>query len=284
MKRGLRNLLAEKLESGKLGVLYNSYDVVGDIAILRVPEALGRRAKEIGEAIMQVNRHIKTVLYQTSPISGDLRLRELRWIAGEEKTETTHKEHGCLFKVDLRHCYFSPRLQYERMRIAQQVRRGEVVVNMFSGVGCFSIIIAKQSNPSKVYSIDVNPIAIRYQRENTRLNRVEAVVELIEGDAGKVVEEGLYDIADRVLMPLPMKAYEYLDYAVMALKPEGGCIHYYDFEYAGRGEDPVEKVWGKVSKRLLDLGVGVETYSGRIVRMVGPRLHQLVIDMLILKR
>ena len=91
---------------------------------------------------MQTHKRIKTVLRQASPVSGDFRLRKLEWIAGERKTETVHKEYGCILKVDLGKCYFSPRLSYERNRIAHQVQPGEVMVNMFAGVGSYSIVIA----------------------------------------------------------------------------------------------------------------------------------------------
>jgi len=168
---------------------------------------------------MQNNKHVKTVLRQVSPFSGSLRLRWLSWVAGEKRTETVHKEHGCLSKVDLARCYFSPRLLYERRRIAQRVGRGEVVANLFSGVGCYSIVIARHSEAGRVYSVEVNPVAIEYQAENVRLNRVESVVEVILGDAASMVKARLQNVADRVLMPLPEKAFEYLDYAIMALKP-----------------------------------------------------------------
>lgn len=134
MERRLREMLAEKSDLWELKSLCRSYDVVGDIAVIRVPELLGRRAQDIAEAVMTINKHVKTVLRQVSPVSTDYRLRGLCWVAGEKRTETVHREHGCLFKVDLARCYFSPRLLYERRRIARQVAQGEVVVNMFSGL------------------------------------------------------------------------------------------------------------------------------------------------------
>jgi tRNA (guanine37-N1)-methyltransferase len=181
---------------------------------------------------MQTNNHVKTVLYQASPVSGDLRLRESKWVAGERKTENTLKEHGCIFKVDLRRCYFSLRLSYERMRIVRQARPNEVIVNMFAGVGCFSIRIAKYVTAKKVYFIDINPNAVRCTEENVRLNKVKEVVEPFEGDSIEVIQSRLRNIADRVLMPLPERAYEYPDYAVMALRPEEGIAHYYGFIHA----------------------------------------------------
>jgi tRNA (guanine37-N1)-methyltransferase len=227
---------------------------------------------------MQTQKRLKTVLCQASPVSGDLRLRKLEWVAGEKKTEALHKEHGCLFRTDLERCYFSPRLSHERIRISQQVQPGEVIVNMFSGVGCYSIIIAKNSAAKKIYSIDINPDAVRYMRENIRLNKVVGPVFPVEGDTKNVIEESLQNVADRVLMPLPEKAHEYLDYALLALKPVGGWIHYYDFEHAKKGESPVEKVKAKLVRRLRNSGVDFEVSFGRIVRTTGPNWYQVALD------
>lgn len=262
-----------------------SYDVVGDIAIIRLPDHLREQAGKAAQAIMQLNKHIRTVLLQVGPVSGELRLRKLTPILGENKTETTHKESGCTFKVDLEKCYFSPRLSFERMRVASQVKPGEVVVNMFAGVGCFSIVIGKHSKAEKIYSIDINPDAIRYADENVRLNRLQGIVEVLEGDSKAIIEERLREIADRVLMPLPERAYEYLEYGILALKPQKtGIIHYYDFMHAHKHEDPVEKTVTKISSKLENLGVDFNVAYGRVVRAVGPRWYQVVLDIEINKK
>jgi len=278
MRSDLKAVLKDRLKPWELKLLYKSYDVVGDIAIIRIPEALKHGSKAIAEAIIQAQRRVRTVLCQASPVSGDLRLRKLEWVAGERKTETTYKEHRCVFKVDLQTCYFSPRLSHERMRISQQVQPGEVIVNMFSGVGCYSVIIAKYSAAEKIYSIDVNPAAVRYMHENVRLNKVGDRVVPIEGDAKDVIETSLESSADRVLMPLPKKAYECLDYAVRALKPTGGWIHYYDFEHASKSESPLEKAKAKVVEKLRDACLDFEVSARRVVRTTGPNWYQVVLD------
>ena len=137
MKGSLRTHLKDKLEPNELRLLYTSYDIVGDIAIIQVPETLKLRTQAIAKALLQTQKHVKTVLRQISPVAGDFRLRDLEWIAGEKKTETVYKEFGCLFKVDLVRCYFCPRLSYERMRITKLIQPNEVIVNMFAGVGCY---------------------------------------------------------------------------------------------------------------------------------------------------
>jgi len=204
-------------------------------------------------------------------------------VAGEKRAETVHKEYGCLFKVDLERCYFSPRLLYERRRIPQLVGRDEVVVNMFSGVGCYSIVIARRSGVRKVYPVDVSPAAVEYQSENVRLNGVENTVEPILGDAARIVKARLRNVAHRVLMPLPERAFQYLGYAIRALRLGEGWVHYYDHIGASRDEDPIEKVEDKVSRKMADLGLDFEVSFGRVVRTVGPRRFQVVLDLLVHK-
>jgi len=278
MKGNLRTLLEGRLEPQELRLLYKSYDIIGDIAVIRVSEALKPRIQTIAEAILQTQKHVKTVLRQVSPVAGDFRLRELEWTAGEKKTETVHREFGCLLRVDLEKCYFSPRLSYERMRIARLVQPNEVIINMFAGVGSYSIIIAKHSDPEKIYSMDINPIAVQFLKENVRLNRVERQVLPILGDAKEAIEERLRGVADRVIMPLPEKAYEYLDSAVLALKSKGGFIHYYDFEHPNRGENAIEKTRRKIYEKMGTLGINLEILSSRIVRTTGPNWHQVALD------
>ena len=274
----MRKILSEFLPPDESVYIYNSYDIVGDIAILRLTDKSRRHSQIIAEAIMSVHKNVKTVLVQTSPVHGDFRLRKLEYIAGENKVTAVHKESGCRFSVNLGECYFSPRLFYERMRIAKQVRNGEFIVNMFAGVGCFSIVIAKHSNAEKVYSIDINPAANQNMQENVRLNRVYGKVIPILGDAKDVIEKRLCHVADRVLMPLPEKAFEYLSYALLTLKKAGGWIHYYDFEHAKKNENPIEKVKLKVAEKLGSLGVAFEIPFGRVIRTTGPNWYQIVLD------
>jgi tRNA (guanine37-N1)-methyltransferase len=278
LKKRLKNRLSQFVSSEELAYIYDSYDVIGDIAIIRVTEKSRKYSGIIAETIMNVQKNVKTVLAQISSVCEDFRLRKLNFVAGENKTATVHKEFGCLFSVDVGKCYFSPRLLYERMRIAKQVVKREVAVNMFAGVGCFSIIIAKHSKAEKVYSIDVNPAAVQFMQENIRLNKVYREVIPIQGDAKEVIEKRLRRTADRVLMPLPEKAFEYLPHAVSVLKEAGGWIHCYDFEHAKKNENPIEKAKVKVAEKLQSLGVTFTIPFDRVVRTTGPNWYQIALD------
>ncbi len=278
MRKRLRKKLSTTFSSAELSLIYNSFDVIGDIAIIKVPDGNIVNAEKVASQIMAVHRNVKTVFAQTSPIMGDFRVRELRFLAGEDKTSTKCKESGCVFGVDVEKCYFSHRLSHERLRIASLVKGGETVVNMFSGVGCFSIVIAKTVGKTKVFSIDVNPIAVQYMEENVRINRVYGKVIPLLGDSKDIINAQLQGKADRVLMPLPEKALEYLPYAVSALKKPNGWIHYYDFQHAMGNEKPVEKTKLKVAQKLDSLGVGYIFAFSRVVRSTGPNWYQTALD------
>jgi len=278
LRKSLRKKLSPTFSSAELNLISNSFDLIGDIAIIKDTNGNILKAEKVANQILAVHRNVKTVFAQTSPIMGDFRVRKLRLLAGEDKTSTKHKESGCVFAVDVEKCYFSPRLSHERLRIASLVKSGETVVNMFSGVGCFSIVIAKTAGQTKVFSIDVNPTAVRYMEENVRINRVYGKVIPLLGDSKDIINAQLQGKADRVLMPLPEKALEYLPYAVSALKKPGGWIHYYDFQHAAGNEKPVEKTKLKVAQKLGSLGVGYKFVFSRVVRSTGPNWYQTALD------
>jgi tRNA (guanine37-N1)-methyltransferase len=276
LRKRLREKLSEAIPQEQLRKVYNSFDVVGDIAIVKHNDL--QNAEVVAKQIMAVNRNIKTVLTPISRITGDFRVRELKLLAGENKTSTTHRESGCIFKVDVEKCYFSPRLSHEHKRIAGLVQLGEVVVNMFAGVGCFSIVIAKTQSQTKSYSIDVNPTAVQYMEENVKINQVCNSVFPILGDSKDIIQTRLQRVADRVLMPLPEKALEYLPYALSALKKTGGWIHYYDFQHASGKENPAEKTKVKVAQKLDSMGVSYMFANSRVIRPTGPNWYQTVLD------
>jgi len=278
VKDFLGGYFSGKLSTNEVSQLVKSFDIVGDIAIVKIPQELKKREKFIAKGIMTKNKNVRTVLKQVTPVSGDFRLRTLKWVAGEKKTETNYREYGCTFIVDLSEVYFSPRLSFERFRIANLVKENEIVLNMFSGVGCFSIIIAKHVKPCKVVSIDINSRAIELQQKNISLNHLKGIVETVIGDAEAIITKSFRDFCNRVLMPLPEKSYEYLDAACMALKSGTGFIHYYDFVYAKKEEDAIKKSIEKVGKKFQILRRDFEIVFSRVVRTVGPNWNQIVLD------
>jgi len=267
---------ADKLPPHLLASFPRAIDIIGEIAIVEIPPELEEHKRTVGEAILQAHKNVRTVLAKSSVVKGVKRLREYEVIAGMDQTETVHREHGCIYHLDVRKVYFSPRLSFEHKRIASQVKANETVVDMFAGVGPFSILIAKMQKDVKVYAIDVNPDAVKYLERNVIANKVLDKVVPILGDAENVIRKRLRGIADRVIMNLPEKASEYIDAACEAIKLKGGVIHYYSF---ADGPNPIEKAEEELARALTKTGRRlVEITSARRVREVAPRRWQVVID------
>ncbi len=203
--------------------LPSSFDTLGSVAVVKMADEIVPHAKDIGKAILATHKSIRTVCMDSGVVD-EFRTRNIKVVAGEKTTETTHKEYGMVFKMDLGRVFFSPRLATERDNVSKQVQSGEVVMDMFAGIGPFSIMIAKSRSPKIVYAIDMNPAAIEFMRENIALNRVQGI-EPILGDARDEVKK--LEKADRIIMNLPHDASNYVPDALGALRP-GGIIHYYE--------------------------------------------------------
>ena len=274
LKKTLEDVLSEK-ESEEL---FSAFDQVGDIIIIRIPDSLLSKKEIIGKTLLEQVKTAKSVFYQASSVEGDFRTRDLEILAGEDKTETEYKEFGCRFIVDVEKAFFSPRLSTERDRIADLVQEGETVINMFGGVGMFSIIAAKRKKCT-VYNIDINPIASKLCEKNIELNKLAGKVISIHGDAAKNVEEKLKDKGDRVLMLLPERSDEFLDSAIFAAK-NNGIIHYYSHIHAddkSKAAKLSEKHYSEITT------VKSNILDSKIVRAVGPRYYQTVVDVRITK-
>jgi tRNA (guanine37-N1)-methyltransferase len=203
--------------------LPSSFDTLGSVAVVKMADEIIPHAKDIGKAILATHKSIRTVCMDSGVVD-EFRTRNIKVVAGEKTTETTHKEYGMVFKMDLGRVFFSPRLATERDNVSKQVQPGEVVMDMFAGIGPFSIMIAKSRSPKVVYAIDMNPAAIEFMKENIVLNRVQGI-EPILGDARDEVKK--LEKADRIIMNLPHDASNYVPDALGALRP-GGIIHYYE--------------------------------------------------------
>ena len=285
----LKEALKGVLEENELRKVVKSYDIIGDTILIRVHSDLESKRGIIAEALHKIYPHVRSIAAVPLYAHTDrvYRTRDLEVIWGDEDMETTHKESGCLFKVNPERVFFSPRLSYERMRVASKVMAGETIINMFSGVGCFSIIIARMQPQTKIYSIDVNPYAYEYMNENVRLNRMEGRVIPILGDVREELKKlGLERVADRVLMPLPEEAHSFLPLAVRALKLDkegaGGVIHYYDVSTGRKDDDlfvmPIKRVRGIISSVFGD-SLRLKIEEKRIVRSVAPRRYHVVLDL-----
>ena len=244
-------------------LLPSSFDTVGSIAIVKIEDEVAPYAAKIGKAIMATQISIKTVCMDSGVID-QFRTRDVKIVAGEKTTETVHKEYGLTFKVDVARAFFTPRLATERQAVAKQVKPGEVVIDMFAGIGPFSIMIAKTGAPRVVYAVDMNPDAIELMKENIALNKAITVSPVL-GDAREVVPR--LEKADRIIMNLPHDGRNFIREAIRALKP-GGVIHYYEIT----DEDEVQKSLDEVADAARQEGRVMTELARRRVKSYSPTM------------
>ncbi len=252
----------------------SSYDILGSreksIAIIDETENPENMAKEI----MEEHKNVESVLMKLSERKGVQRKREYKLILGNPDTEIMHKENYCRLKLDPKKVYFSGRESTERLRVAERVKPGETVLVMFAGIGPYSILIAKtQPEVDKVPSIEINPQAVEYMKENVRLNRVQDKVIPILGDVKEKSQEW-FGKCDRVVMPLPHDAHKHLNTAYKSLRTRGGMTHLYVIEPKEKVEENVKGV----IKKFQETKKTNITYKIRKVLPYAPGVNKYCVD------
>ena len=270
--RSITELLKDKLSEEEIEELKKSFDIIGDVVIVEIPEGLEAHKKEIGQATLQFTKR-KTVYMKKSAVKGVTRVRELELIAGEDNPITIHKEHGTRLKLDVKNVYFSPRLATERKRVQEATNDGEEILDMFAGIGPFPIVIAHEKNVN-ITAVDINEYAIKYLNENIKLNKLAPLAHItaICGDTNEVALNELKGKKfDRLIMNLPGLAPEFLDLAVSLCK-DGGVIHYYEFSDGfSQGIERAQIACEKQNKE-------VEILNTRKVKSSSPGMWHVAID------
>ena len=265
--KSLKHYLKDKIDPELIEEIKKSFDIIGEIVILEIPEEFDEYKYIIGEAALKFTKR-RSVYRKTSKIKGIIRTRELEHLAGEDNSVTKiHREFGNRFKLDVKNVYFSPRLATERKRLSQQVMDNEHIVDMFTRIGPFSISIAKE-HAVKIYAIDINPDAYKYLKENIKLNKLKGTVIPLLGDVDEVLK-GLNLKSDRIIMNLPGTAWSFLDIAIKSLK-SGGVLHYYEF--ASEYQIPIDKIIETAYPRK------VEVINCRKVKSKSPGIWHMGID------
>ncbi|AEA47800.1 class I SAM-dependent methyltransferase [Archaeoglobus veneficus] len=264
--KDLFEILSRKIPEDLHEYIPRRYKIIGDIILIKITDELRDYRQLIGKTLLQIHPHCRAV-WQDYGKKGMLRRPRVELIAGDG-SETIHRENGCLFKLDVTKVMFSPGNQAERMRMARIVEDGEVVVDMFAGIGYFSIPMSVHSRPKKVYSIEINPDSYGFLLENIRLNQVSRIVPIL-GDSMYVTPEG---IADRVVMG-HINCHEFIPVAIRALKGEG-TIHYHEAVPEAVINRPVERI-KKAAERE---GKEVKILKFRKVKNYSPGVIHVVVD------
>ncbi len=263
--KSLAEALAGVLTDEEIEMAPTAFNIVGDIAVFELDERLSGKGAQIGNALMMAFPNVKTVCKKTGMVNGTYRVPALEVIAGQNRTDTVHRENGVRLHVDISKSYFNPRTGTERARVTSLVKKGENILVMFAGVGPYAIQLAKAG--ANVSAIEINPSAVSDMQKNAKMNKVD--MDIILGDVRQEVPN-LGKFA-RIIMPLPKIAIDYLDIAVAALA-EAGTIHYYSFAH-----DEGEAIAG-FTKRLTELQKAPSSLNCIICGAYSPCLSKFCID------
>ncbi len=275
-ERNIKEVLSDSFSPEEIRALPSSFDLLGDCAIIELDEKLVQKARQIANALMTVNKQVKSVFLKKGAHAGIFRNEPVEFIAGIKTEKANYVEHGCKFKISLGKVFFSPRLSAERKRIAGLIKKGEKVCCLFAGVGPFPIVFAKHSKMESAIAIELNPVAYQDMLENIALNKVQDKIKPLLGDVKEFARNKEYQgIFDRAVMPLPKGGENFLVDAINYLKPTGGIIHYYQFSNA---KNPFEEPTNQIKKACERENRVFEIIFQKKVRDYAPGIVQVVID------
>lgn len=272
----LRKNLENKLTEKELDPLPRSYQIVGKILLLKLKPELLKHRKLVGAAIMETLPYIKTVCLQNH-ISDIERKPKIEVIAGENSFKTLHRENGCLFEIDVSKSMFSKGNKAEKMRLASLIKPGETIIDMFAGIGYWTIPIAKMTKARKVFAIDINGEAADFLEKNVFLNNVSMKVDILKGDC-KNFADLLENTADRIIMGYIFETEKFLPAALMMAK-DGCTIHF----HRNIEMEKIEILKKKIAEIAEKSGCEIEFIHIVKVKSYAPKIWHVVMDLKVSK-
>lgn len=257
-----------------------SYDFIGSIALLEMPKGY-RGEKKFAKQILNSRPNIKTVAKKAGATGGKYRIRKIKYILGEKTSKTICRESGCNFVIDLNKAYYTPRFGSERLRISGQIKEGENILALFAGIGPYPIVIEKHcKNAGQIVSIELNPDAFEFMKQNILLNKCVKIIPLL-GDVKYILGKrgDLKNWADRIIMPHPTEALKFLPSAIRCAK-NGGIIHLYSF---GKTKNSKDEIFEKAKKIAKKQKAKIRLLGWRVARPYSKDVEQAVLDLKVIK-
>ncbi|WP_340818057.1 class I SAM-dependent methyltransferase family protein [Methanolobus sp. WCC4] len=267
--QSLEDRMKGSIPDEELDLLPSGWQILGKVMVVTIDPKIGHLKERIAEALLQMYPSCDTVVRDLG-ISGQFRLPQREVIIGN-RTETINKENGCLFKLDVTKVMFSKGNLHEKA-LMSNIGANETIVDMFAGIGYFTIPMAVHAKPAKIIAIEINPGSYAYLQENIALNHVEHIVDALNGDCAELTPKG---VADRVLMGYVNTTHHYLDQGIAALKESGGILHYHETTPESLiSTRPAERIRQAASKA----GRDVEILECRKIKKYSPGVWHVVVD------
>ncbi len=278
----LRSKMEGILNQQELALLPSGFQVIGDIMIMKLKLPLLKKKEQIGLACLELFPHFKSIFINHGKILGKYREPEkIEFLMGDNNPIVEHIEHGIIYKFDITKIMFSKGNINERKYLSTLVGVKEIIVDMFAGIGYFSLPIAKYSKVEKIYCIELNPVSFKYLCENISINKIKDKIIPINGDCKeeviKLSNSGVR--ADRVIMGIFPAPKEYINVALSLVKESGTIYHY---------EGVIEKEnFKELYADFEDIadknGCQCNLESKRFVKSYGPKLFHVVLDIRVIK-
>ena len=273
MKKTLKYYLKDKLNAKELKLVPSSFDIIGGILIFSgFPKELQKKEKIIANVILSEYKHINSIYKKSKKYSGTYRTPKLKLISGVKTKETEYRENNIKIKLDVEKIYFSPRLSEERKRICKNVKENESILVMFSGCAIYPLVIGKNTMAKEIYGIELNPTAHKYALINVKLNKLENKIKLFLGDAKKIMPF-IDKKFDRIVMPLPKGAENFLDLALNKIK-KNGIINFYSFSK----EEEYDKITTIIHNECKKLNKKCQILNIVKCGQFSPRVFRVCVD------
>ncbi|MCI4368303.1 MAG: RsmD family RNA methyltransferase [Thermoplasmata archaeon] len=267
----VRERVAREVGDSVARAIPDGYQRLGRVLLLRLPPSLLRHHALIGEAWREA-LGVETVLVRTGPVGGEFRRPTVERVAGGP-TETEVQENSVRYRFDAARIMFAKGNGDERRRISSLVRPGETVVDLFAGIGYFTLPIAVRSRAERVIAVEANPVAFRYLEENVERNHVRSRVTTYLGDNRSApLPTG---IADRVVLGYLPSSLPWLARALELLKPAGGWLHVHELAEV---RAPLSAAEAELVQALEQRGALVRSVKALLVKPYGPGRNHLVLD------
>jgi len=267
----ITNRLSTDLPAELLQKLPDKWEKIGSVVTIRLPMELQKYQQMIGQVYAEV-LGCRSTLNDQGGISGVYREPQVEVIFGSSETETIHIENGIRYKLDPRKIMFSSGNLKERQRMATISKNTEIVVDMFAGIGYFTLPLAVYSQPQRIFACEINPVAYRYLCENVVLNNVNGIVEPLLGDNRRVAPK---DCADRVILGYLYNPEVFVSVALSCLRNQRGMLHYH-------ARVPFEVIPKQPLAQLEDAVMrchrSVELVHTEVVKSYAPGINHVVLD------
>ena len=281
-KDNFKEKLREILSDEELSVLPRGFQTIGRVIIIRLNPVLLEKKILIAKKYMELLPSTRSVYLNMGKIKGKYRTPEnIVFLVGEDNPIVEHKEHGVIYRFDFTKIMFSMGNLNERKFLATLVKENEVIVDMFAGIGYFSLPIAKHSKPKIIYSIELNLESFKFLTENIKINHLDEIIVPINGDSKseviKLSKSGVR--ADRVIMGVFPAPKDFIKEALTLTKESGTTFHYEGVAT----KDNYLSLFNEFKEIAETSNYKCELLSKRFVKSYGPHLYHVVVDILVSK-